>query len=125
MILRIVLPLVLVSVLAGNALATSEIVRDPKAWDFEPLQYSDLIVRGVVTAVSDTTVPGEDFWMEPKGTLPPRSTRLLVVRVNVEERRLNALAAIDEVRHIEKYYPPKLSNNIARGLINARPGAGR
>jgi serine protease AprX len=46
-------------------------------------------------------------------------------RVNVEERRLNALAAIDEVRHIEKYYPLKLSNNIARGLINARPGAGR
>ena len=41
------------------------------------------------------------------------------VRVNVEERRLDALAAIDEVRHIEKYYPPKLSNNIARGLINA------
>ena len=27
------------------------------------------------------------------------------VRVNVEERRLDALAAIDEVRHIEKYYP--------------------
>jgi serine protease AprX len=41
------------------------------------------------------------------------------VRVNVEERRLDALAAIDEVRHIEKFIPPKLSNNIARGLIDA------
>ena len=45
------------------------------------------------------------------------------VRVNVEERRLNALAA-DEVRHIENYYPPKLSNNIARGLINADQAQG-
>src|SRR5271166_4495864 len=41
------------------------------------------------------------------------------VRVTVEERRLDDLAAIDEVRHIEKYFPPRPTNNIARGILTA------
>jgi serine protease AprX len=41
------------------------------------------------------------------------------IRLIVEQRRLDAIAAIDEVHHIEKYYPPRLANNIARGILNA------
>ena len=41
------------------------------------------------------------------------------IRLNVAQRRLDALAAIDEVRHIEKFFPPQISNNIARGILNA------
>ena len=41
------------------------------------------------------------------------------VRLTVERRRLKDLAAIDEVRHIEAYIPPKLANNIARNILRA------
>jgi serine protease AprX len=41
------------------------------------------------------------------------------VRVTVEERRLDDLAAIDQVRNIEKYFPPQPLNNIARGILTA------
>ena len=41
------------------------------------------------------------------------------VRLTVEHRRLKDLAAIDEVRHIEPYVTPRLSNNIARGIVRA------
>jgi hypothetical protein len=40
------------------------------------------------------------------------------IRLTVEQRRLDAIAAIDEVHHIEKYYPPRLTNNIARGIMH-------
>jgi serine protease AprX len=39
------------------------------------------------------------------------------VRATVEERRLDNIAAVDEVRHIEKYFPPRPTNNIARGIL--------
>lgn len=41
------------------------------------------------------------------------------VRLTVSRRRLAALAAVDEVRHIEPYIAPKLSNNVARGILRA------
>ena len=41
------------------------------------------------------------------------------VRVTVEERRLDDLAAIDQVRNIEKFFPPRPLNNIARGILTA------
>lgn len=41
------------------------------------------------------------------------------VRLTVSRRRLAALAAVDEVRHIEPYIPPKLANNVARGILRA------
>src|SRR5260370_5144337 len=41
------------------------------------------------------------------------------IRLTVQRRRLRDLAAIDEVRHIEPYVPPKLANNIARGIMGA------
>jgi serine protease AprX len=41
------------------------------------------------------------------------------VRLTVEQRRLDAIAAIDEVHHIERYYPPRLANSIARGILRA------
>jgi serine protease AprX len=41
------------------------------------------------------------------------------VRLSVQRQRLPALAAIDEVRHIEPYVPPQLANNIARGILRA------
>ena len=41
------------------------------------------------------------------------------VWVTVEERRLDDLAAIDQVRNIEKYFPPRPLNNIARGILAA------
>ena len=41
------------------------------------------------------------------------------VRLTVQRSRLEALAAIDEVAHIEPYVPPHLSNNIARGILQA------
>ncbi len=39
------------------------------------------------------------------------------VRVNIDRSRLPAIAAIDEVRHIEEYVPPVLFNNVARGIL--------
>ncbi|MFM0670232.1 S8 family serine peptidase [Paraburkholderia sediminicola] len=41
------------------------------------------------------------------------------VRLTVPRRRLAALAAVDEVRHIEPYIAPKLANNVARGILRA------
>jgi serine protease AprX len=41
------------------------------------------------------------------------------IRLTVAQQRLDAIAAIDEVHHIEKYYPPRLANNIARGIVHA------
>jgi serine protease AprX len=53
--------------------------------------------------------------VDPSQVTPGRSK----IRLSVEERRLNAIAAIDEVHHIEKFFPPRLSNNIARGILKA------
>src|SRR5712691_3032094 len=41
------------------------------------------------------------------------------VRLNVQERYLNDLAGIDEVRHIEEVPDVKLFNNIARSILDA------
>jgi serine protease AprX len=41
------------------------------------------------------------------------------VRATVEERRLDAIAAIDEVRSIEKYFSPQTYNDVARGILTA------
>ena len=41
------------------------------------------------------------------------------LRLNVQERYLNDVAAIDEVRHIEEVPDVKLFNNIARPILNA------
>jgi len=42
------------------------------------------------------------------------------VRLHVQERYLNDLAAIDEVRHLEEVPPVKLFNNVARPILNAQ-----
>jgi serine protease AprX len=41
------------------------------------------------------------------------------IRLTTQRSRLNDLAAIDEVRHIEPYIAPQLSNNVARGILRA------
>jgi len=45
------------------------------------------------------------------------------VRLVVKERRLNDLAALDEVRHIEEVLPRKLLNAIARQVLRLPTGA--
>lgn len=40
-------------------------------------------------------------------------------RLQIQERYLNDLASIDEVRHIEEVPPVKLFNNVARSILNA------
>lgn len=68
--------------------ATIEIVRDPKAWDFAPLLYSDLVVRGTVTSLSETEVLISDLWMdasELRSKLPPWKTKLVSVTLQVTE----------------------------------------
>ena len=42
------------------------------------------------------------------------------VRLTVQERYLDDLAAIDEVRHIEEVPEVKLRNNVARPILNAQ-----
>jgi subtilisin family serine protease len=41
------------------------------------------------------------------------------VRLNVQERYLSDLAAIDQVHHIEPVPPVRLFNNVARSIVNA------
>lgn len=41
------------------------------------------------------------------------------VRLNVQEKFLDDVAAIDEVRHVEEVHGVKLYNNVARGIIHA------
>lgn len=41
------------------------------------------------------------------------------IRMNIERRRLPALAAVDAVRHIEPYFEPRLYNNVARTILTA------
>ena len=43
------------------------------------------------------------------------------IRLNVEEKHLNDLAIIDEVRHVEEALPMKLHNDIARQILNVEP----
>src|SRR6185295_6272352 len=42
------------------------------------------------------------------------------VRLHVQERYLNDLAAIDAVRHVEEVPSVKLFNNVARPILNAQ-----
>ncbi len=44
------------------------------------------------------------------------------VRIMVKARRLNDVAALDDVRHIEPVMPRKLANSIARGILRAPTG---
>jgi serine protease AprX len=41
------------------------------------------------------------------------------IRLNVQEKFLDDVAAIDEVRHVEEVHGVKLYNNVARGIIDA------
>jgi len=41
------------------------------------------------------------------------------IRLTVQEKYLDAVAAVDQVRHLEEVHPVKLYNNVARGIINA------
>jgi serine protease AprX len=41
------------------------------------------------------------------------------IRLNVQEKFLDDVAAIDEVRHVEEVHAVKLYNNVARGIIDA------
>jgi serine protease AprX len=41
------------------------------------------------------------------------------IRLTTQRSRLTDLAAIDEVRHIEPYFAPRLFNNVARGILKA------
>ena len=40
-------------------------MRDPNAWDFAPLLYYDLVVRGTIVEVEDFEVTEADLWMDP------------------------------------------------------------
>jgi subtilisin family serine protease len=49
------------------------------------------------------------------------------VRVTLKMRRIEDVAALDDVRHVEKVFPRKLANNVARQILrvpNPAPGAG-
>ncbi len=43
------------------------------------------------------------------------------IRLTVEAKNLNALANIDEIRHVEEALPMKLHNDIARQILNVEP----
>ena len=62
---KIAVVLLLTTMAASVAHATSEIVRDPKSWDFAPLLYSDRIVRGTVVSKSRIEILSSDLWMDP------------------------------------------------------------
>jgi hypothetical protein len=67
------------------ASATTEVVRDPKAWDYAPLWYSDRIVRGPVVSTSYDRVSLSDLWNdspEVRATRLPNDT-IPVVRVAI------------------------------------------
>lgn len=57
--------LILLAIVPTPVLATSEIVRDPSAWDFAPLLYYDRVVRGTVISASLTQVGSADLSMFP------------------------------------------------------------
>jgi len=84
MLLRICFSLTLMLTVFGES-ASAGGGPDSGSWNFAPLQYSHIVIRGVVTAVEDSVVAGEDFWVEPKGLMPPRETKVLVVRLRVSE----------------------------------------
>jgi len=85
MLLRTFVSLVLVLTVVSGSACAAGVVEPSGSWDFAPLQYSHIVVRGTVTAVSDSTVSGEDFWGEPKGLTPPRQMKVLVVHLLVAE----------------------------------------
>ena len=79
---------VVTTLTASIALGTSEIVRDPKSWDFAPLLYSDRIVRATVVSVSLIEVPSSDLWMDPpelRAQLGERKVPVLQAAVRVRE----------------------------------------
>lgn len=55
--------------------------------------------------------------------LDPSELRLLrhKMRLNIAANRLNDLANIDEVRHVEEVFPMKLHNDVARRILNVEP----
>jgi len=83
--LRLSLVLVLLICISARSRAVTEVIRDPNAWDYAPLQYSDVVVRGTVSAVSDSAVTSNDFWMNPQFAKPTSKTMVSVVKLNVVE----------------------------------------
>jgi hypothetical protein len=56
--------------------------------------------------------------------LPANEVKVLPgkLRLTTKVRRLDDIAALDQVRHIEQVYARKLLNNIARGILRVPPG---
>jgi hypothetical protein len=67
--------------LAGASFASTEIVRDPKSWDFAPLQYGDIVVHGTIVSMRDSTISSSDFWMDRLGFERQMPIRLVDVSV--------------------------------------------
>lgn len=63
--------------------ASDEIVRDPSAWDFAPLRYADVVVRGKVQSVELTEVLYSDLWSNPVSS--NERAVLVEVALDVEE----------------------------------------
>ena len=53
---------------ADPGLAGSEVIRDPSAWDYAPLQYYDIVVRGTVRDVSADEVSRNALWTQAAKT---------------------------------------------------------
>ena len=65
-----------------------EIVRDPSAWDYAPLLYSDLVVRGSISSLSEADVSTADLWMDPperRAKVPDMKRTMLFVSIDVAE----------------------------------------
>lgn len=86
-IFAILLTLVLLA--PRSASATIEVVRDPNAWDYAPLLYSDRVLRGTVLAISLTEVSVNALYHSVE--TPPNGSDFKVTRIVVTLRVLEVL----------------------------------
>jgi serine protease AprX len=81
------------------------------------LRHVDIVLHDDV----DSKVPQLKRQIAAAARLSPNALEMSrnKVRVNVQERYLNDLAALDQVRSIEEVPKRKLFNNVARTILNA------
>jgi serine protease AprX len=102
---------------AGPAPATSLLASQPRRSQSRVLHQVDVVLHDGVDA--DASGVKEQIAAAAGRSARDLRTGRFKVRVAVEERRLEDLAALDEVRQIEPVPERQLFNNVARPIINA------
>jgi len=100
----------------GQTAQLKHLIGQPAAADAPPVVVNIVLHKGADEAAAANAV-ARAAGVNPN-TIKASKGKF---RVRIPADRLSAIAAIDDVRHIEQVYEKQLWNNVARGIIGADP----